>query len=184
MRITWSASAAAERPVHAEAVDELAHFVSWWITPMRGQGRGEPSGPTDPDAGVWGGRSVARRFVSPEGFVVLVGRTADDNDILTFKLASPRDFWLHVAAESGSHVVVRNPEGLHSLPRETLRFAAALAAGYSRGRRGGKVAVHVASCADVSKPRGWPPGQVSLAGHRTVRVEPSRGEEGTGQASS
>ena len=114
--------------------------------------------------------------------MVLVGRTASDNDSLTFKLASAKDFWLHVAAESGSHVVVRNPEGLSSLPRETLRFAAALAAGYSRARRGGKVAVHVASCGDVSKPRGWPPGQVSLAGHRTVRVEPSRGEGGAGQS--
>ena len=35
----------------------------------------------------------------------------------------------HVAAESGSHVVVRNPANLDRLPRETLRFAASLAAG-------------------------------------------------------
>lgn len=143
---------------------------------MRGAGKGGKPETSDADSGIWRGRSVARRFVSPDGFVVLVGRTAGDNDVLTFKLASPKDFWLHVAAESGSHVVVRNPEGLAALPRETLRFAAALAAGYSRGRHGGKVAVHVAQCADVSKPRGWPPGQVSLAGHRTVRVVPSRGE--------
>ena len=73
----------------------------------------------DADAGLWRGRSVARRFVSPDGFVVLVGRGAAENDLLTIKLASPKDFWLHVAAGSGSHVVVRNPDGVDALPRET-----------------------------------------------------------------
>jgi hypothetical protein len=174
---TWWASVAPDADFggFVEAGDEPVELRS--VGPMARQGRVEALAQTDADNGVWLGRSVARRFVSEEGFVVLVGRTAADNDILTLKLASPRDFWLHVAAESGSHVVVRNPQGLNSLPRETLRFAAALAAGYSRGRHGGKVAVHVARCGDVSKPRGWPPGRVSLASHRTVHVAPSRGEE-------
>jgi len=72
---------------------------------------------------------VARRFESPDGMVVLVGKSAADNDTLTFKVAAQTDFWMHVAGESGSHVVVRNPDNLESLPRETLRFAASLAAG-------------------------------------------------------
>lgn len=129
-------------------------------------------GPTDPDAGLWQGRSVARRFVSPDGFVVLVGRTAHDNDVLTVKLGAPRDFWMHVAGESGSHVVIRNPEGLDRLPRDTVRFAAALAAAHSRARHAGRVPVHVARCADVSKPRGAPPGQVELRRFTTVHVAP------------
>jgi len=126
--------------------------------------------PSDADAGTWGGRSVARRFVSPDGMTVLVGRTASDNDILTFKLASPRDFWFHVAAESGSHVVVRNPEGLDRLPRDTMQLAASLAAQYSKARHGGRVAVHSARCSDVSKPRGFPPGKVVLQRFKTVRT--------------
>jgi predicted ribosome quality control (RQC) complex YloA/Tae2 family protein len=137
-----------------------------------------PPGPSDREAGIWQGRSVARRFVSPDGFTVLVGRTAEDNDVLTFKLASPKDFWLHVASESGSHVVVRNPDGLDRLPRETLRFAAALAAGYSRAARAGRVAVHVARRAEVQKPRGFPPGKVTLARFTSVQVLPNRGEGG------
>jgi predicted ribosome quality control (RQC) complex YloA/Tae2 family protein len=124
---------------------------------------------SDADAGIWHGKSVARRFVSPQGFVVLVGRTAHDNDILTFKLAAPRDFWFHVSGESGSHVVVRNPEGLDRLPRETERFAAALAAGYSKARNAGRVAVHVTRCADVHKSRGAPAGQVTLSRFTSVR---------------
>ena len=128
----------------------------------------------DADAGTYHGKSVARRFVSPDGFVVLVGRTASDNDIVTFKLGAPQDFWLHVSGESGSHVIVRNPEAANPLPRETLRFAAALAAGYSKSRNAGRVAVHVAQCRDVRKPRGVPPGTVTLKQSTTVHVTPAR----------
>jgi hypothetical protein len=139
--------------------------------------RPELTGHEDADAGVWHGRTVARRFVSPDGFTVLVGRTASDNDILSIRLAAPGDFWLHVAAGSGSHVVVRNPESVNRLPRATERFAAGLAAGYSKARRGGNVAVHITTCREVAKPRGSPPGTVTLGHHRTIHVVPFRTEE-------
>lgn len=127
----------------------------------------------DPEHGRWNGRSVARRFESPDGLTVLVGRNATDNDILTFKLGSPDDWWLHAAGTSGAHVVVRNPDRLKRLPRDTLRFAAALAAGYSGARSAGRMAVHVAHCADVRKPRGAPPGTVSVGRTRTVFATPA-----------
>ncbi len=131
-------------------------------------------GDSDRDLGRWAGRQVARRFVSPDGFVVLVGKSGEDNDILTFKLAAGRDFWLHVAADSGSHVVVRNPAGVASLPRATVQFAAGLAAGYSKLRGGGRVAVHLCTCAEVSKPRHLPPGKVQIERYRTVHAPPRR----------
>ncbi len=130
--------------------------------------------PPDPENGLWQGRSVARRFVSPDGMTVLVGRTAADNDVLSLKLGSPRDFWLHVAADSGSHVVVRNPEGLERMPRETEQFAASLAAGYSKAKKGGRVAVHVCRCEDVSKRRGAPAGEVRIERFKSVQVAPWR----------
>ena len=133
----------------------------------------EPQRATDADAGVWHGRSVARRFVSPDGFTVLVGRTAGDNDVLTFKLGEPHDVWMHVGAESGSHVVVRNPDRLERLPRETIRYAAALAARYSKARHAGRAAVHVTTCRDVSKPRGFPAGKVLLRRFTTVHASPA-----------
>ncbi len=129
--------------------------------------------PSDPDQGIFEGRSVARRFVSPDGFTVLVGKTAADNDVLSLKLGAPRDAWLHVASDSGSHVVVRNPDGV-KLPRETLRYAAALAAGYSKAKDGGRVAVHCCTCADVHKPRGFPPGKVVLDRYETLHATPQR----------
>ncbi len=129
------------------------------------------------DAGIWADRSVARRFVSPDGFTVLVGRTARDNDILTFKLAASNDTWMHVATGPGSHVVVRNPEN-QTIPRQTLQFAASLAAGYSSARAGGRTAVHVAQRSEVSKPRGYEPGKVALRRYRTLQVTPNRGDAG------
>ena len=84
--------------------------------------------PTDRDQGIFRGKRVARRFLSPDGMIVLVGKTASDNDVLSLQIGEPQDFWMHVAGDSGSHVVIRNPERLDRLPRETLRFAASLAA--------------------------------------------------------
>jgi predicted ribosome quality control (RQC) complex YloA/Tae2 family protein len=133
-----------------------------------------PPPPSDPDAGIWQGKLIARVTESPDGMIVLVGRTARDNDILSIKLAAPRDFWFHVAGESGSHVVVRNPEDLDTLPRETKRFAAGLAAGYSKARRGGKVAVHMARAGDVTKPRGLAPGKVHLRRFTSLQAGPVR----------
>lgn len=116
---------------------------------------------------------VAKRFTSPDGMEVLVGRSASDNDLLTFKVAAQADFWLHVSGESGSHVVVRNPENLDSLPRDTLRFAAALAARHSKAKNAGRVNVHVARVKDVKKERGAPAGQVLLKRFRSVKASPS-----------
>ena len=150
---------------------------------MKGRGHERPATThvettaADRDQGIWQGKKIARRFESPDGFIVLVGRTASDNDVLTFKIGAPRDVWMHVSGESGAHVIVRNPDGLDRLPRETLRYAAALAAQHSRARAGGTVTVHVARCADVHKPRGFAPGKVLLDRFESIRVS-ARREDG------
>lgn len=134
--------------------------------------KGPPPLP-DPENGRWQGRAVARRFESPDGFIVLVGKNASDNDILSLKLGRPQDFWLHIASGSGSHVVVLNPDKLERLPRATRQFAASLAARYSKARRGGRVAVHVTTCEEVSKPRGFPAGKVTLRRFETMQAAPA-----------
>lgn len=123
--------------------------------------RGRP-----PAAGGW-------RAVEVDGFEILVGKGARDNDELTFREARPHDLWLHAAGYAGSHVVIRNPEGLASVPRGVVEAAAALAAFHSKAREArGKVEVHLCRVADVRKPRGAPPGQVELRRWERVRVYP------------
>ena len=125
------------------------------------------------------------RRLEVDGFEVLIGKGDVENDRLTFEIAEPRDWWLHVAGHSGSHVVVRNPDELADLPRPVLQRAAELAAWHSKGRGAGKVEVHVCRVADVSKPRGFETGKVQLRRWTSIRVYPKDGasdEPGTGSA--
>ena len=107
--------------------------------------------------------SKGRRYrtVVVEGYEVLIGRGDAENDELTFAVAAPEDFWLHVAGGvAGSHVVIRNPDKHETLPDEIVRRAAELAAWHSKARAARRVDVHLCRVADVTKPRGAPPGQV------------------------
>ena len=123
-----------------------------------------------------------RSFVF-EGFEILVGKQATDNDHLTFNVAEPHDLWLHVAGgTAGSHVVIRNPER-SAVPEAVTRCAAALAAWYSKARNAAKVEVHVCRASDVKKTRGAPAGQVQLARYKSVRVAPAPFAGGTGEDS-
>jgi predicted ribosome quality control (RQC) complex YloA/Tae2 family protein len=119
-----------------------------------------------------GSKGRPYRTAEVEGFEVLVGRSSSDNDHLTFGVAAPRDLWLHVAGGTpGSHVVVRNPDG-DEVPREVVERAAELAAWYSKARGAPRVEVHVCRRADVSKPRGAPPGRVQIKRFKKLKVTP------------
>ena len=107
-----------------------------------------------------------------DGFEILIGRGASENDELTFGVAAKVDRWLHVAGGTpGSHVVIRNPEQ-SEIPGAVIRRAAPLAAWYSKARNRALVEVHHCRVADVRKPKGAPPGLVQLARYERVRVKP------------
>ncbi|MEO1086249.1 MAG: hypothetical protein AAFY88_18595, partial [Acidobacteriota bacterium] len=82
------------------------------------------------------------------------------------------DFWLHIASGPGSHVVVRNPDNLDRLPKATQQLAASLAVRHSKGKAGGRTAVHLTTCSEIKKPRGFPAGKVTLGRYSTVHAEP------------
>ena len=48
-----------------------------------------------------------RRYELPGGWTVLAGRTDEDNDYLSLKLASANDWWFHAHGCPGSHVLLR-----------------------------------------------------------------------------
>lgn len=125
-----------------------------------------------PDARDGGGISGALNYTSADGLEILVGRSAKGNDRVTFKLAGPEDFWLHAAGMAGSHVVVRNPDRLATLPPKTLEQAAGLAAWYSKGRRSTSVDVHLTRRKWLKKPKGGAPGLVTLKRFETVLARP------------
>ena len=128
-----------------------------------------------------------RSFTTLGGMEVRVGRSAKDNDALTFKHSNGNDLWLHTADAPGSHVILRmgnqkahkGPGGKKIVPEpphEDLMDAATLAIHFSPLRDASKAAVHVAACKLVHKPRGAKPGLVTLSGGRNleIRMQPER----------
>jgi predicted ribosome quality control (RQC) complex YloA/Tae2 family protein len=113
----------------------------------------------------------ARRYRSSDGYEILVGRAARDNDHLTFRVARPSDLWLHAADYPGSHVIVRNPART-DLPHRTIIEAAQLAAQFSQARRDAKVDVHYTQRKFLSKPKGAAAGLVRMSSFRSITVEP------------
>src|SRR5262249_51960136 len=109
---------------------------------------------------------------------VYIGRNARENDEVTFEIASPDDFWLHVAEYTGSHVIVRNPNRDKELEPTVLIKAAQLAAFFSQARNSSKVEVHFTRRKNVTKPKRARPGLVRLQEYKSVVVEPKNWIEG------
>ncbi|MCA1555396.1 MAG: NFACT family protein [Acidobacteria bacterium] len=149
-------------------------------TRATGAGRGSGVGDTHrTKAQIKAAESVAgaRRYRSSDGYEILVGRAAKDNDQLTFKVARAHDLWLHAADYPGSHVVVRNPARGADVPHRTVIEAAQLAAHFSQAKRDAKVSVHYTPRKFLSKPKGAAPGLVRMSSFRTILVEPRESVE-------
>lgn len=114
--------------------------------------------------------SEPRRFRTPGGLTVLVGRNNRQNDLVTFRYAADTDIWLHARNIPGAHVILRT--GGHTPNAADLEYAAGLAAYYSRGRGAGKVEVDYAWRRYVKKPKGAKPGFVIYTHEKTVQVTP------------
>ena len=123
-------------------------------------------------------RSRPLRFLSPEGFPILVGRNARQNEIVTFSEAGRDDLWLHVRDGPGAHVVIRC--GGQPVPELTLNVAARLAAWFSGQRGNAGVAVAITQQRFVTRMAGGRPGQVHYRGEETISVAaelPAESEE-------
>ncbi|HVS21728.1 MAG TPA: NFACT family protein [Pyrinomonadaceae bacterium] len=112
-----------------------------------------------------------RRYLSSDGFEILVGRAARDNDHLTFKVARPNDLWLHAADYPGAHVVVRNSTR-KELPHRTIIEAAQLAAHFSQAAKDPKVDVRYTFRKFLAKPKGAASGLVRLSRVKNITVDP------------
>ncbi|MCS7081191.1 MAG: NFACT RNA binding domain-containing protein [Chloracidobacterium sp.] len=127
-----------------------------------------PAGKTPREPNDWAG---LRRYRGPEGYEIVVGRTARDNDRLTFTLARPHDLWLHAADYPGAHVVIRNPQR-KTVPPQVILAAAELAAYFSQAKQAAWVDVQVAERRHVARPRKGAPGEVLVRESRTVTAAP------------
>ena len=114
-----------------------------------------------------------RKYISPDGFQIYVGRNSKENDLLLRRIASSRDMWLHAKQIHGSHVIIRNPENKPGIPMPTLLKAAQIAAFFSKAQHSSYVPVDYTWFRYVVKPKGTASGFVTYTHEKTLYVEPS-----------
>jgi len=109
-----------------------------------------------------------RRFLSPDGVQILVGRNKRENEALALTIARHPDVWMHVRGSPGAHVLVRFSKSARRLaadeplPERSMQMAADLAVFYSDMSNERRADVSVASPKQLFKPRGAPLGAVGV----------------------
>lgn len=112
-------------------------------------------------------RKCFKSFLSSDNIQILVGRSAKDNDELLLHHTRGNDWWFHLRAGAGSHVVVKN-QG--ELLQNTLLEAAMLAAHYSSAREETLPEVIYTQAKYVKKIKGSLPGKVIITQEKSLVV--------------
>lgn len=112
------------------------------------------------------------KFVSDDGFTILVGRNNVQNDRLTLRESRGNDIWFHTQKIPGSHAIVVT-EG-REVPNRTLEQACILAATHSKASASSKVPVDYTPVKFVKKPNGAKPGMVVYEVYQTAIVDPDK----------
>jgi len=115
-----------------------------------------------------GGGNQPLRYYSEEGFQIVVGRNARQNEKVTFDIAKGEDLWLHARGAPGSHVVIRC--GGQPVSDDTLQMAAQLAAYHSKLVGEHAATVIVTPRRFISRAPGGHPGQVLVRQEETLTV--------------
>ena len=105
---------------------------------------------------------------------ILIGKNAENNDLLTFKFSHKYDIWLHAQGVSGSHVVIRLPNKNAYPPKEIIEDAASIAAYFSSAKNSSTVPVNYTEVRYVRKPRKAPAGTAVITNSKTIFVEPKK----------
>jgi predicted ribosome quality control (RQC) complex YloA/Tae2 family protein len=105
---------------------------------------------------------------------IVIGKNAENNDLLTFQFANKYDLWLHAQGVSGSHVVIRKHNKNTNPPMEIIKQAASIAAFFSGAKNSSSVPVNYTEVRYVRKPRKAPSGTVVISNSKTIFVEPKK----------
>jgi|LSQX01.1.fsa_nt_gb predicted ribosome quality control (RQC) complex YloA/Tae2 family protein len=111
-----------------------------------------------------------------DGWEAWAGKTEVDNDLVSFRLAHPEDFWFHINGLPGSHVILKFTGDTEDKPEPTRQLkdaAAAIAAYHSKARNAGNVAVTCTKAKFVSKPKGAKPGSVQVRQTNNLKAKPA-----------
>ena len=113
-----------------------------------------------------------RIFRLEGGYEVWVGRDSASNDLLSMKYTKQNDLWFHVRGSSGSHTVLKAPDGMTDYPKEIIKIAASIAAFYSKAKNAKNVPVAYTEAKNVQKYKGAKSGSVMIKSEKIVKVNP------------
>ena len=116
-------------------------------------------------------KSQPMKFLSTDGYEILVGKNNKQNDELTIKMSFSTDIWMHTKNIPGSHVLIRTG-GTGTASDTALTEGAQLAAYYSKARSSSQVPVDYTLVKNIKKPNGAKPGFVIYESNRTLYVTP------------
>ncbi|MCD4751537.1 MAG: NFACT family protein [Anaerolineaceae bacterium] len=120
-----------------------------------------------------------KRSKSPDGgplrfevddWIILVGRSAKQNEQVSFKMSSPEDHWLHVHDKPGAHVIIKSNG--REVSEDVLQFAAQCAAHYSSAReQNSGVQVNITRRKHIRHIPGGHPGLVTYRNSESLWIE-------------
>ena len=114
-------------------------------------------------------KKAVRRFVSESNKVILVGRSASENDELLRKVARGNDMWFHAEATPGSYVILRYEKG-REFTEQDIRDACMLALHYSKSKDSGAGEIVYTRCKWVRKPKGAKKGMALYYNNKTKYI--------------
>jgi predicted ribosome quality control (RQC) complex YloA/Tae2 family protein len=104
------------------------------------------------------------------GWYILVGRDADENDDLLRHYVRGPDMWLHVRDFPGGFVFIKNRPG-KTVPLDILLDAANLAVYYSKARKSGKADLYYTHVKYLRRAKNGPKGLVLPTHEKNLSIE-------------
>ncbi len=111
------------------------------------------------------------RSLNHDGFQILIGKSAANNDLLIQRYAHKDDLWLHAKDVKGSHVVVKQKPG-HAFPQPVIEKAAQIAAHYSKRKNDSLCPVIYTPRKYIRKRKGGAAGEVIVEREQVILVVP------------
>ncbi|MBQ5999072.1 MAG: NFACT family protein [Treponema sp.] len=108
-----------------------------------------------------------------DGWYILVGRDANENDELLRHHVKGFDMWLHVRDFPGGYVFIKNRPG-KTVPLEILLDAANLAVYYSKARNAGKTDLYYTQVKYLRRAKNGPKGLVLPTHEKNLCITPDK----------
>jgi predicted ribosome quality control (RQC) complex YloA/Tae2 family protein len=105
-----------------------------------------------------------------DGWIMLVGRTAAENDELLRRHVKGSDLWLHTRDWPGGYVFVKNRSG-KTIPLEILLDAGTLALFYSKGRKAGTGDLYYTQVKHLRRAKNAPKGTVLPSNEKNLAIK-------------